>query len=77
MGMFVCLSVCSLVLLENDKAELHQISEHVSCGRGSVLSDGVVHPVFWMTSYFHNMRPMAEIKHGVMFRRSAPGGGTS
>ena len=26
-------------------------------------------PVFWMTSYFHTMRPVVRIKHDVMSRR--------
>ena len=42
------------------------------------FSDGVaiyyVLPVFWMTSYFRTLRPMAKLKHDVMFIRNLSGG---
>ena len=53
------MSVCPLALLENETAELHQISKHVY-GRGSVYPSGIAIryalPVLWMTSRFRLAR---------------------
>jgi len=33
--------------------------------------------VFWMTSYFHTMRPIARIKHDIISKKHLKGGSTN
>ena len=57
MSMSVCFLSVGLHISETALVELRQFFyKHVACGRGSILSDGVViryvFPVLWMTLYF-------------------------